>query len=171
MGKFPDYIFFLRLWLNVYRQISTKMLIRQSLITQVTPHLSRTVSSETMSISRIKDKTKKMNTLYYLIFLKLRKNRYCCSFHIAPKMSSQLNDSWQNSINFPIKNFGWVLSGSLRKLKVSCLCKRRTVTQRAKFIKELVYSRRHNLVKQFGMLSFDGMSIKTYARDLKLQSV
>ena len=120
------------------------------MIRQVSPNLSRTVSSEAISISRIENKVKKMSTLHHLVFLKLQKNRYFWSFHIAKRMSLQLSDSWQNSINLPIKSFIWLLNGSLRKLKFYFLWKRRTFTQCAKFIEEGVFvTRSWNIYETF----------------------
>ena len=64
-----------------------------------------------------KNKNKKMSALYHLIFLKLRKNQFWWGFQIVHKMSLQLNDSCQSSINSPTKSFKWLFSGSLRKFK------------------------------------------------------
>ena len=146
------------------------------MITQVIHHLSQIVSSEIISITRMNDNNKKMNTSYhhfffFFFFLKLWKNQYWWRFHINHRMSSLLNDSCQSSVNSPIKSFKWPLSRSLRNLKVCFLWKIKTLTQRAKFIKERVFVMKHILVKLLGMLTFDGMSMKTYVRNLNLQSI
>ena len=52
----------------------------KNLITQVTPHLSRLVSSKTISKTRIKHKTKKMSTPCHLVLLKFWYNQYCLEF-------------------------------------------------------------------------------------------
>ena len=73
---------------------NNKMLIRQKFDNAVYRSsfnfliFSPLLSSEIMSISRIRDKTNKMSSSYHLIFLKFRKNRYWCSFHIGHRMSS-----------------------------------------------------------------------------------
>ena len=55
--------------------------------------------------------TRPTRWIYYTTrpFLKLRKNQYWWSFHIAHKMRMQLNDYCQSSINSPIKSFKWLL--------------------------------------------------------------
>ena len=96
---------------------------------------------------------------------------YWWSCNIADKISWQINDSCQGSISSPTKIFKWLLRGSLRKLKVCFHSKIRTPTERAIFVKERVFVMRHILVKPFWMLTFDGMSMCTYAQNLNLQVI
>ena len=63
------------------------------------------------------------------------------------------------------------LCGAERISRVCFLLKIRTLNQRAKFIKERVLVMRHILMKPFGILAFDGMSMRTYVRNLNLQSI
>ena len=113
--------------LNVYRQnLTTKRWwFVRSLLTQPTPHLLQIVSSETeykWSKKRVQGDEK----LQHLVFLKLQKNRYCWSFHIAHRMSSWLNDSWQSSINSSTTSFKWLLNKYLSKLNIHFLSEIRT---------------------------------------------
>ena len=83
---------------------------------------------------------------------------------VAEQFLTNFHQSTNQTFQVSIK------SGSLRKLKLSFLWRITTLTPRAKFIKESVLVRRHTLVKQFGILKFDRISMTRYAKNLNLQS-
>ena len=101
--------------LNVYRQnLTTKRWwFVRSLLTQPSPHL-------------LQKQVQWDEELQHLVFLKLQKNRYCWSFHIAHRMSWWLNDSWQSSINSSTTSFKWLLNKYLSKLDIHFLWEIRT---------------------------------------------
>ena len=134
--------------LNVYRQASTtsKCSFLKNLITHASHNFSQIVSSETMSISKIKDKIKKMSTLCHLFFLKLEKKQYWWSFHIVPRMSSAIHEK------FPLIHQPKVSSDYYVDHEENYpVCY-------AKFLKKRLFVSRHTSLKQFGILTFDRMT-------------
>ena len=130
----------------------------KNLIRQVTPHLSRLVSSKTISKTRIKHKTKKMSTPCHLVLLKFWYNQYCLEFPYC--LQIELLTNWFLTKFHQFTDQKFPVTGITKNVKILFLWKIRTLTPRAKFLKELVFLRNHTLVKQFGMLTSDGISMR-----------
>ena len=146
------------------------ILLRQSLTTQVTRHLSQIVSPVTMSISKMKDISKKMSTLYHLIFFEIAKESILVEFPYYPKNELVAKRFFSKFHQLTNQKFQVTIKWITKKVK-SLFSLKDTITQLVKYIKERVFVMRHILVKPFGMLTFDGMSMRTYARNLNLQTI
>ena len=138
------------------------------MITQVTRHLLQIVSLLIMRISRIKDNNKKIKTLYHLIFYEIEKESILVEFPYCPQNELVAKRFLSKFHEFTSQKFQVTITWSLRKLKICFLWKIGTLTQHARFINEPVFVMKHILMKPLGMLTFDGMSMRTYVRNLNL---
>ena len=77
---------------------------------------------------------------------------YCPHKDVTKRFLSKFHQFTNQKFQVTIKRI-------TKKVKSLFSWKDKTLTQRAKFIKERVFLTRHILVKPFGMLTFDGMSI------------
>ena len=115
-----------------------KLLIRQK-FENATSYI---LPSETMSISRIKGKTKKMGTLYLLTFLKLRKvlvefpycpqtelvaKRFLSKFHQFTNQKFQVTVKW---ITKKVKNLLSLKDKKFQIYKWTCICEEAYIGER-----------------------------------------